>query len=384
MSFFKLSKEAMNLYAGPFQRCSHLCGARCVLAQRQFHVCCAAQVNSSGAPDAAHSGSGGAKDGAAAALPTSEGIPKRFIIVALCFVAFMLCNMDRVNMSIAILPMQHEFGWSPQTVGIVQSSFFWCAACASPAWVHVPLRASAHTLRLVNNTVLPRNTAVLLLWWAVTNRANPQCVTRRDAAQRSTQPPRQQTGARACRGYLMTQVLGGIAADRLGGKVVLGLGVVWWSLATVLTPLAAQTSLPVLLAMRALMGIGEGVAMPAMNNMLSRWVPALERSRSLALVYSGMYVGSMLGLGVSPGLIHANGWPSVFYIFGSLGVIWWVVWSFFAASTPSDDPRITDSERKYISSNTSVAMVRCFAPCAHLRACALRYLAKRPAASVSG
>jgi MFS transporter, ACS family, solute carrier family 17 (sodium-dependent inorganic phosphate cotransporter), other len=54
-----------------------------------------------------------------------RGWPKRFTIVALCFVAFMLCNMDRVNMSIAVLPMQKEFGWNSQTLGIVQSSFFW-------------------------------------------------------------------------------------------------------------------------------------------------------------------------------------------------------------------------------------------------------------------
>lgn len=55
----------------------------------------------------------------------SRGFPQRFTIVLLCFVAFMLCNMDRVNMSIAILPMQREFGWNSQTLGIVQSSFFW-------------------------------------------------------------------------------------------------------------------------------------------------------------------------------------------------------------------------------------------------------------------
>ena len=66
------------------------------------------------------------------------------------------------------------------------------------------------------------------------------------------------------------QVLGGVWADRFGGKRVLGLGVLWWSLATVLTPIAAQVSLPVLLAARACMGIGEGVAMPAMNNLLSK------------------------------------------------------------------------------------------------------------------
>lgn len=61
----------------------------------------------------------------------TRGLPQRFTIVLLCFVAFMLCNMDRVNMSIAVLPMQQEFGWNSQTLGIVQSSFFWCGLCLS-------------------------------------------------------------------------------------------------------------------------------------------------------------------------------------------------------------------------------------------------------------
>ncbi len=39
--------------------------------------------------------------------------------------------------------------------------------------------------------------------------------------------------------------------------MVLGFGVVWWSIATVLTPLAAKIGLPFLLVMRAFMGIGE-------------------------------------------------------------------------------------------------------------------------------
>lgn len=72
------------------------------------------------------------------------------------------------------------------------------------------------------------------------------------------------------RGYLLTQVLGGVWADRFGGKRVLGFGVLWWSLATALTPFAAMAGLPALLFARACMGVGEGVAMPAMNNMLSR------------------------------------------------------------------------------------------------------------------
>ncbi|KAF5731742.1 Major facilitator superfamily protein isoform 1 [Tripterygium wilfordii] len=207
-------------------------------------------------------------------LPWWERFPKRWVIVLLCFMSFLLCNMDRVNMSIAILPMSQEFNWNSATVGLIQSSFFW--------------------------------------------------------------------------GYLLTQILGGIWADKYGGKVVLGFGVVWWSLATILTPIAARTGLPFLLTMRAFMGIGEGVAMPAMNNILSRWVPVSERSRSLALVYSGMYLGSVTGLAFSPILIHQFGWPSVFYSFGSLGSIWLALWLKKAYSSPKEDPELSTEERRLI------------------------------------
>eukprot|EP00798_Chlamydomonas_sp_ICE-L_P012427 gene12427-15626_t len=53
------------------------------------------------------------------------GWRQRNTIVGLCFIAFMLCNMDRVNMSVAILPMSQTYGWDSATVGLVQSSFFW-------------------------------------------------------------------------------------------------------------------------------------------------------------------------------------------------------------------------------------------------------------------
>ncbi|KAI7733646.1 hypothetical protein M8C21_028589, partial [Ambrosia artemisiifolia] len=149
-------------------------------------------------------------------------------------------------------------------------------------------------------------------------------------------------------GYLLTQIVGGIWADKIGGKQVLGFGVVWWSIATVLTPIAAKIGLPFLLVMRAFMGIGEGVAMPAMNNILSKWIPVSERSRSLALVYSGMYLGSVIGLAFSPILIQKFAWPSVFYSFGSLGSLWFAFWLSKAHSSPGDDPEVSAEEKEYI------------------------------------
>lgn len=131
--------------------------------------------------------------------------------------------------------------------------------------------------------------------------------------------------------------------------------------------------------------------MPAMNNILSKWVPVSERSRSLSLVYSGMYLGSVTGLAFSPLLIHKFGWPSVFFSFGSLGLVWFTTWAtkvclssgvalytrnyssganivpwshciifefyctflFKAYSSPLEDPGISAAEKKLIASQST-------------------------------
>lgn len=71
-------------------------------------------------------------------------------------------------------------------------------------------------------------------------------------------------------GYLVSPIAGGTLVDYYGGKIVMAWGVALWSLATFLSPWAADTSLLALLAMRAVVGLAEGVALPAMNNMVAR------------------------------------------------------------------------------------------------------------------
>ncbi len=63
--------------------------------------------------------------GIASSVVVAPNWQKRWSIVGLCGVAFMLCNMDRVNMSVAILPMSQQYLWDSETIGLVQSSFFW-------------------------------------------------------------------------------------------------------------------------------------------------------------------------------------------------------------------------------------------------------------------
>lgn len=50
--------------------------------------------------------------------------PHRFTVIALCFAATFLCYIDRVNISVAIIPMAKQFGWDKTAQGTVMSAFF--------------------------------------------------------------------------------------------------------------------------------------------------------------------------------------------------------------------------------------------------------------------
>uniref|UniRef100_A0A0D9XGM2 Major facilitator superfamily (MFS) profile domain-containing protein n=2 Tax=Leersia perrieri TaxID=77586 RepID=A0A0D9XGM2_9ORYZ len=150
--------------------------------------------------------------------PPWEGLAERYKLIGATSLAFVICNMDKVNLSVAIIPMSHKYGWNSSTAGLVQSSFFW--------------------------------------------------------------------------GYALSQLPGGWLAKLFGGRRVLEVGVVVWSLATAIIPAVAGS------------------------------IPVQERSRAVAVVFGGLSFGSVLGLLFAPPIIQNLGWESVFYIFGLLGIIW--------------------------------------------------------------
>ncbi|XP_034896701.1 probable anion transporter 4, chloroplastic [Populus alba] len=143
------------------------------------------------------------------------------------------------------------------------------------------------------------------------------------------------------RGYLITPVAVGTRVDYYGGEVVMGWGVALWSLATFLTPWAADTSLWALLATRAMLGIAEGVALPCVNNMIASlkggkakmlkklYKPFLldgsrrqNESGLLGLQWLDFNFGNAIGLTQSPILLSKGCIFGPFVIFGLSGFLW--------------------------------------------------------------
>ncbi|CAK7338574.1 unnamed protein product, partial [Dovyalis caffra] len=129
--------------------------------------------------------------------PPWKNVPLRYKLIGTTSLAFVICNMDKVNLSIAIIPMSHQFGWNASMAGLVQSSFFW--------------------------------------------------------------------------GYALSQLPGGWLAKIFGGRKVLKIGVLTWSLATALLPFLAG-NIPGLVFSRVLVGIGEGVSPSAATDLIARHV----------------------------------------------------------------------------------------------------------------
>ena len=140
-------------------------------------------------------------------------------------------------------------------------------------------------------------------------------------------------------------------AERVGGKILFGGGILASASVTLLMPVAARFSVYMLIALRVLQGTVEGVTFPSMHALLSCWIPPVERSRVVSFSYSGIQLGTVIAMPLSGVLCDhgfAGGWPSAFYVFGAAGCLWALAWFVLCHNTPSAHPRISFDERHYI------------------------------------
>ncbi|XP_022743005.1 probable anion transporter 3, chloroplastic isoform X2 [Durio zibethinus] len=143
-------------------------------------------------------------------------------------------------------------------------------------------------------------------------------------------------------------MIGGALVDKYGGKRVLAWGVALWSLATLLTPWAANHSTIALLAIRAFFGLAEGVALPSMSTLLSRWFPGHERASAVGISMAGFHLGNVVGLILTPIMLSSIGISGPFIFFSSLGLLWLSSWVYKVTNDPRESPFIGKSELRLI------------------------------------
>ncbi|GIY03574.1 hypothetical protein CEXT_105101 [Caerostris extrusa] len=162
-------------------------------------------------------------------------------------------------------------------------------------------------------------------------------------------------------GYCVSQVPGGRLAEMYSGKWVFGIGTVITALLTLLTPLAARCHVGLLIAIRSLEGLAQGITMPAMHSMLGRWLPDCEKNILSTIVYTGINIGTVAAMPLAGALCNSDwfeGWPSAFYVIGLFGCAWFILWCICVTDTPLTHPFISHKELKYITSNQKIELNR--------------------------
>ena len=105
-----------------------------------------------------------------------------------------------------------------------------------------------------------------------------------------------------------------VLADKIGRRPVLILSMLCFGLLMLATPFV--TTIPALIAVRFVTGIGVGCIMPNAMALVGEFSPQAHRVKRMMLVSCGFTLGAALGGFVSAWLIPNYGWRSVFYLGG--------------------------------------------------------------------
>ncbi|XP_052864741.1 sialin [Anopheles cruzii] len=155
-------------------------------------------------------------------------------------------------------------------------------------------------------------------------------------------------------GYVLTELPGGRLAEVIGGRRVFGYSMLWASLLTLLTPLAANTHYIAVVILRAVLGFFLGASWPAIHPLTAVWIPPMDRSKFIANMMASS-LGAAITMPICGFLIATVGWQSVFYFTGGLGLLWSIIWFLVVFETPSEHPRISPEERNEIESAINAA-----------------------------
>jgi MFS transporter, ACS family, hexuronate transporter len=148
--------------------------------------------------------------------------------------------------------------------------------------------------------------------------------------------------------YSLGQTVFGRLLDRIGTRRGLTITVLWYSIVSILTPLAR--GLGSFAAFRFLLGAGESANWPAATKAVSEWFPSKERALATAFFDSGSSVGAAVAPFLVLPIYYRWGWHLAFMIPGLLGFIWLIGWRLLYES-PERHSRISPAELQYIAAD---------------------------------
>ncbi|MGL5456246.1 MAG: MFS transporter [Citrobacter telavivensis] len=149
--------------------------------------------------------------------------------------------------------------------------------------------------------------------------------------------------------YVISMTPAGWVADKIGSKRAMFLGILLWSVMTVLMGLVSYITfvVPALLILRFLLGVCESPVGPSAGRIIAAWFPSQERGVAGAIFNSAQYASLAIFTPLMAWLCHAFGWDHVFIVMGVIGIVIAFCWSKFF-HVPTKHPGINSEEMEYL------------------------------------
>jgi sugar phosphate permease len=206
----------------------------------------------------------------------------RWVVLFLISLMYLICYMDRSNISVAEPEIAKQFGLSKSAMGLVLAAFTWA--------------------------------------------------------------------------YAVGQIPAGWLGDRFGPKRVLTVIMTLWSATAVMT--GAAFGFGSLFGARSLLGLSEAGAFPVASRGMQLWFPRVERGR----IQGTTHFFSRFAVAITPfiagSILLAFGWRAIFYIFGSLGIVWALGFSLFYRNLPEEHKGVNRAELAQIRGVNSDGTVK--------------------------
>ncbi|MGD0362707.1 MAG: MFS transporter [Bryobacteraceae bacterium] len=153
--------------------------------------------------------------------------------------------------------------------------------------------------------------------------------------------------------YALFEIPGGFLGDWMGPRRVLLRIVLWWSFFTAATGWAWNFAS--LAITRSLFGAGEAGCFPNLTKTFTTWLPHHERVRAQGI----MWLSARWGGAFTPPLVYLAiqvvSWRHAFELFGSIGVVWAILFYGWYRDHPRDKPGLNDAERRILAPNEALA-----------------------------
>jgi len=130
------------------------------------------------------------------------------------------------------------------------------------------------------------------------------------------------------------EIPSGARGDRRGQRSELTRIVAWWSSFTVATGWCRNFLQMV--AARFLFGLGTAGAYPNASGVLAKWFPEQEHARAQGFIWAAGRMGAALAPLLFVPLERVWGWRAVFWLMGTIGVVWAAVWWTCLRPEPED------------------------------------------------